>query len=347
MLICRKRCAVSNHKQAQAYTHIGPYAQHTHTRMHIHWCTFIGTPGYTAPEILTNKPYGKAVDMWSLGVILYSILCAFPPFYHDNTAKLYRMIRKGEYSFPDPYWTEISESAKDLIRGLLTVNAKKRMTAAEVLRHPWIVGNNLSTRSLGDNYADRVSIMHARNKFRRVIRKVLAINRFARVLKMIQQLEDASDGPSTNFVDLTALRGIQAADADDSDRDEEDGEEASAGKLANRRLSNQFRNYNRYTYAKNTSAKKKSPTTSHRNMSYSASSSPSPSSSSSSSSSLSSSSSSQRSSVPSMRRRGSRSSLNVASPSASSSSSSSPQSIGKKSKRTRKSLDANLKQIQE
>ena len=74
--------------------------------------TACGTPGYVAPEVLKNEPYSKAVDLWSLGVILYILLCGFPPFYHESTAALYKQIRKGQYDFPEPYWTEISDSAK-------------------------------------------------------------------------------------------------------------------------------------------------------------------------------------------------------------------------------------------
>jgi len=87
--------------------------------------TACGTPGYVAPEVLKNEPYGKAVDMWSLGVILYILLCGFPPFYHESTAALYKQIKKGEYDFPDPYWTDISDSAKNLVQCLLTVDPKK------------------------------------------------------------------------------------------------------------------------------------------------------------------------------------------------------------------------------
>ncbi len=62
--------------------------------------------------MLKNEPYGREVDLWSLGVILYILLCGFPPFYHENTAQLYKQIKKGEYDFPDPYWTEISDSGQ-------------------------------------------------------------------------------------------------------------------------------------------------------------------------------------------------------------------------------------------
>lgn len=91
--------------------------------------TACGTPGYVAPEVLSGAGYGLEVDFWSLGVILYILLCGFPPFAEDNNAVLFEMIRRGEYSFPAPYWDEISESAKNLIRGCLTVDPKQRFKA--------------------------------------------------------------------------------------------------------------------------------------------------------------------------------------------------------------------------
>jgi len=110
--------------------------------------TACGTPGYVAPEVLKGEKYDKAVDLWSLGVILYILLCGFPPFYHQNTNMLYKQIKKGEYDFPDPYWTDISESAKSLVRGLLTVDPKKRMSAKDVLAHQWIAGKAASEKSI-------------------------------------------------------------------------------------------------------------------------------------------------------------------------------------------------------
>jgi calcium/calmodulin-dependent protein kinase I len=97
-----------------------------------------GTPGYIAPEVLLMKGYDKQCDIWSLGVIVYILLCGFPPFYADNDAQLFEKIKKGEYEFLRPYWDPISDSAKDFIRTMLQVDPKKRVTCDQAMAHPWL-----------------------------------------------------------------------------------------------------------------------------------------------------------------------------------------------------------------
>eukprot|EP01007_Sphenomonas_quadrangularis_P000961 NODE_182_length_1900_cov_85.023231_g137_i0.p1 GENE.NODE_182_length_1900_cov_85.023231_g137_i0~~NODE_182_length_1900_cov_85.023231_g137_i0.p1 ORF type:complete len:331 (+),score=59.30 NODE_182_length_1900_cov_85.023231_g137_i0:60-1052(+) len=102
--------------------------------------TACGSPNYVAPEVLTNdmKGYSFACDMWSVGVILYVLLCGFCPFYDENTPALFQAIIAGSYSFPSPYWDPISDDAKDLIQRLLVTDPKKRLTPQQALEHPWI-----------------------------------------------------------------------------------------------------------------------------------------------------------------------------------------------------------------
>eukprot|EP00494_Astrolonche_serrata_P033785 UN34054 len=99
-----------------------------------------GTPGYVAPEILKRKPYHKEVDIWSLGVIMYILLCGFPPFHEDggNLKKLYKQIRAGKYSFPAKFWSNISDAAKTLIRQMLTVKPHMRITAKGIMADKWL-----------------------------------------------------------------------------------------------------------------------------------------------------------------------------------------------------------------
>uniref|UniRef100_A0A8C2N0B1 non-specific serine/threonine protein kinase n=1 Tax=Cricetulus griseus TaxID=10029 RepID=A0A8C2N0B1_CRIGR len=102
--------------------------------------TVCGTPTYVAPEILSEKGYGLEVDMWAAGVILYILLCGFPPFRSPerDQDELFNIIQLGQFEFLAPYWDNISDAAKDLVRHLLVVDPKKRYTAHQVLQHPWI-----------------------------------------------------------------------------------------------------------------------------------------------------------------------------------------------------------------
>ncbi|XP_026529053.1 MAP kinase-activated protein kinase 3 isoform X2 [Notechis scutatus] len=100
------------------------------------------TPYYVAPEVLGPEKYDKSCDMWSLGVIMYILLCGFPPFY-SNTGQaispgMKKRIRMGQYGFPNPEWSEVSDEAKQLIRLLLKTDPTERMTISQFMNHPWI-----------------------------------------------------------------------------------------------------------------------------------------------------------------------------------------------------------------
>lgn len=101
--------------------------------------TACGTPGYVAPEILKGDKYGKEVDVWSLGVIAYILLCGYPPFHSSNQARLFELIKAGEFEFDEADWKDISVDAKDLIARMLTVDPLKRMTTTQTLSHAWLV----------------------------------------------------------------------------------------------------------------------------------------------------------------------------------------------------------------
>uniref|UniRef100_K7GNK5 Calcium/calmodulin-dependent protein kinase type 1B n=1 Tax=Sus scrofa TaxID=9823 RepID=K7GNK5_PIG len=103
--------------------------------------TACGTPGYVAPELLEQKPYGKAVDVWALGVISYILLCGYPPFYDESDPELFSQILRASYEFDSPFWDDISESAKDFIRHLLERDPQKRFTCQQALQHLWISGD--------------------------------------------------------------------------------------------------------------------------------------------------------------------------------------------------------------
>uniref|UniRef100_A0A3P8T7X7 Protein kinase domain-containing protein n=1 Tax=Amphiprion percula TaxID=161767 RepID=A0A3P8T7X7_AMPPE len=102
--------------------------------------TICGTPTYVAPEILCETGYGVAVDIWALGVILYILLCGFPPFRSQDRdqEELFKLIKQAQLHFLSPYWDPISEEARCLVRALLQTDPTVRLTAEQTLLHPWV-----------------------------------------------------------------------------------------------------------------------------------------------------------------------------------------------------------------
>uniref|UniRef100_A0AAY4B4E2 calcium/calmodulin-dependent protein kinase n=1 Tax=Denticeps clupeoides TaxID=299321 RepID=A0AAY4B4E2_9TELE len=139
------------------------------------WFGFAGTPGYLSPEVLRKDPYGKAVDLWACGVILYILLVGYPPFWDEDQHRLYQQIKAGAYDFPSPEWDTVTPEAKDLINKMLTINPAKRITAAEALKHPWI-----SHRSTVASCMHRQETVECLKKFnaRRKKRSILGRNGF-------------------------------------------------------------------------------------------------------------------------------------------------------------------------
>ncbi|XP_015794802.1 MAP kinase-activated protein kinase 2 [Tetranychus urticae] len=100
------------------------------------------TPYYAAPEVLSSEKYDKSCDLWSLGVIMYILLCGYPPFYSNHglaiSPGMKKRIRAGQYDFPEDEWRNVTKDAKDLIKKLLNTDPAKRLTIEEVMKHKWI-----------------------------------------------------------------------------------------------------------------------------------------------------------------------------------------------------------------
>ncbi|XP_074650027.1 calcium/calmodulin-dependent protein kinase type IV-like isoform X2 [Tubulanus polymorphus] len=141
--------------------------------------TVCGTPGYCAPEVLGHKVYDRPVDMWGVGVITYILLCGYEPFYEESDAVMFRRIMKGEYRFDSPWWDEVSMNAKDLIRKLLVMDPKKRFTAQQALRHPWVTGHAAKNQHM-EVTQTKLKEFNARRKLKALTNVVIAANIYAR-----------------------------------------------------------------------------------------------------------------------------------------------------------------------
>ncbi|XP_058499088.1 calcium/calmodulin-dependent protein kinase type 1D-like [Solea solea] len=145
--------------------------------------TACGTPGYVAPEVLAQKPYSKAVDCWSIGVITYILLCGYPPFYEESETRLFSKIMKAQYEFDSPFWDDISESAKDFIRNMLQKNPNMRYTIDQALRHPWIIGKTARSQDIYYSVSVQIQKNFAKSKWKQAFNAAVAINH----MKKLQQ----------------------------------------------------------------------------------------------------------------------------------------------------------------
>jgi len=157
-----------------------------------------GTPGYIAPDILKNEPYGKPVDMWSFGVILYILLGGYPPFHHDDTREMYKMIAKAEYKFHPDYWNGVSEEAKNMISSLLCLDTKKRLTVDQALSHKWMNKSvtDLEATNLEANLA-QLRKYQATRKLKKVTRSLITIQRMKNLVKGAKKAAAESDREET------------------------------------------------------------------------------------------------------------------------------------------------------
>lgn len=139
--------------------------------------TVCGTPGYCAPEILHGSPYGPEVDMWSVGVITYILLCGFEPFYDARGEQyMYSRILNCDFEFMSPWWDEISLNAKDLVKKLIVLDPKKRLTVSQALQHPWVTGRAAKFSHM-DRTQKKLQEFNAKRKLKAAMKAVVASSR--------------------------------------------------------------------------------------------------------------------------------------------------------------------------
>lgn len=150
--------------------------------------TMAGSFGYAAPEVMLKQGHGKAVDMWSLGVITYTLLCGYSPFRSENISDLVEECRSGRIIFHERYWKDVSKDAKEFILSLLQPDPKKRATSGEALKHRWLEGETASDHDL----LPEIRSYMAKAKLKRGIELVKLANRIEQ-LKMQEEQEEIDD----------------------------------------------------------------------------------------------------------------------------------------------------------
>ncbi|XP_006630915.1 calcium/calmodulin-dependent protein kinase type II subunit gamma isoform X9 [Lepisosteus oculatus] len=169
------------------------------------WFGFAGTPGYLSPEVLRKDPYGKPVDIWACGVILYILLVGYPPFWDEDQHKLYQQIKAGAYDFPSPEWDTVTPEAKNLINQMLTINPAKRITADQALKHPWVCQRStVASMMHRQETVECLRKFNARRKLKGAILTTMLVSRNFSVGRQ-------STGPAAAATTSTAALAEQAA----------------------------------------------------------------------------------------------------------------------------------------
>ncbi|XP_047941946.1 calcium-dependent protein kinase 10-like [Salvia hispanica] len=178
----------------------------------------VGSPYYMAPEVL-KRNYGPEVDIWSAGVILYILLCGVPPFWAESEQGVALAILRGVIDFKREPWPQVSESAKSLVRQMLEPDTEKRLTAEQVLEHPWIQNAKKAPNvPLGDIVRARLKQFSVMNRFKKKALRVIAEHLSVEEVEIIRDmfaLMDTDDDGKVTFEELKAgLRkvGSQLAD---------------------------------------------------------------------------------------------------------------------------------------
>ncbi|AWP02674.1 putative RNA-binding protein 6-like isoform 3 [Scophthalmus maximus] len=181
-----------------------------------------GTPEYLAPEVVGRQRYGRPVDCWAIGVIMYILLSGNPPFYDDaeeddsdnRDKNLFLKILSGDYEFDSPYWDDISDSAKTLVASLMEVDQDQRLTAQEAIAHEWISGNAASDKNIKDGVCAQIEKNFAKAKWKKAVRVTTLMKR----LRASEQGESGASGLAAGAAaDPNAPGGAPALPVGNSD----------------------------------------------------------------------------------------------------------------------------------
>merc|ERR1719291_1494862 len=169
--------------------------------------TKAGTPYYVAPQVLAGK-YDQLSDLWSVGVIMYVMLCGYPPFFGETDAEVLSKVRLGNFSFNAADWKNVSEGAKDLIRMLLKMNPRDRYTAEQALNHEWIKNKAPQAQavSLQSNFVDNLRGFRSQNKLKKAALHVIAGQLDDSQIKALRETFMALDGNGDGLLTAAEMK---------------------------------------------------------------------------------------------------------------------------------------------
>ncbi|XP_019720602.1 calcium/calmodulin-dependent protein kinase type II delta chain isoform X6 [Hippocampus comes] len=187
------------------------------------WFGFAGTPGYLSPEVLRKDPYGKPVDIWACGVILYILLVGYPPFWDEDQHKLYQQIKAGAYDFPSPEWDTVTPEAKNLINQMLTINPAKRITAEQALKHPWVCHRStVASMMHRQETVECLRKFNARRKLKGAILTTMLVSRNFSACKSLLNKKADSAKESQSTVVHNPPDGVKGSTESNATNDEEE-----------------------------------------------------------------------------------------------------------------------------
>ncbi|XP_051152566.1 calcium-dependent protein kinase 26-like isoform X2 [Andrographis paniculata] len=166
----------------------------------------VGSPYYVAPEVL-RKRYGPEADVWSAGVIVYILLSGVPPFWGESEQEIFEEILHGDVDFDSDPWPEISESAKDLVKRMLVRDPKKRLTAHQVLRHPWVCIDGVAPdKPLDSAVLSRLMQFSAMDKLKKIALRVIAESLSEEEIAGLKEMFKAIDTDSSGHITFEELK---------------------------------------------------------------------------------------------------------------------------------------------
>ncbi|CAO1944689.1 unnamed protein product [Urochloa humidicola] len=166
----------------------------------------VGSAYYIAPEVL-KRSYGPEADIWSIGVILYILLCGVPPFWAESEHGIFNAILRGQVDFSSDPWPRISPIAKDLVKKMLTTDPRKRISAYDVLNHPWIKEDGEAPDTPLDNAVmNRLKQFRAMNQFKKAALRVIAGCLSEEEIRGLKEMFKSMDADNSGTITVDELR---------------------------------------------------------------------------------------------------------------------------------------------